>query len=413
MKNSINKRQITKIEEYLNAARGLLDTLDLCEGQKKKGIVLENFPGFVLTLQKTDSTYDITAIKGDLHHYFPSETDFTFDLIDKYINEKDYVIFQKDLEEAFANNKKIRGDFRFVSEDKKLQKWFEIIFSPNPKQHSLNLIFIENTERKEIEEQERLLQEMDKSSSLKSLVSCIAHEVNNPNHNIMQNISLLENGWPDIIAVLDKYYEAHGDFNIKNVQYSKVRDYLASLLEKILNSSRQIKDIIDDLRNFSQKTQNLLSDQINLNFLVKKTVDLLRQQINNATINFQEIYASETRPILGNFNQLQQVIINLLHNSFNAIEDSTKSIKIFTFYNAAENVVGVGVSDEGCGISDEKLHHIFNHFHSLKNGKNGGGLGLPISKEIIDLHNGEISIDTKPGKGTTVVFKLPVKVGRK
>jgi len=229
----------------------------------------------------------------------------------------------------------------------------------------------------------------------------------------MQNISLLENGWPDILKIMDNFYEEHGDFKIKNVQYSNVRDYLSTLMEKVLNSSRQIKSIIDDLRTFSQRSQNMHSDQINLNFLVQKTVELLKQQINNATINFKEMYASEMAPILGNYNQLQQVIINLLHNSFDALENSSQEIKIFTFFNSVENVVGVGVSDQGRGMDSESLENIFNHFYSIKSGRNGGGLGLPISKEIIDMHNGNITIDTKIGNGTTVIFKLPVKVGRK
>lgn len=413
MQKKISEEQIKLIDGHLAGLRYIFDTLEeLPQASVNPGQGFE-FPGFIVNLTKLNETFHINNVSGSFSHFFGDVENIDFEFFDQFMGKNDFIILEKELNRALTKNLKLRGDFRFVNEKKREIFWFEIIFYPDKKENKIVLIFIENTERKEYEEQERILTELDKSSSLKSLVSCIAHEINNPNHNIMQNISLLENGWQDILTKLDEYYEEHGDFNIKNVQYSNVRDYLATLLEKILNSSRQIKGIIDDLRTFSQNTQNMLFDQVNLNILVQKTIELLRHQINKSTTNFVAMYASDMAPVLGNYKQLQQVIINLLHNSFQALQSTDDEIKIFTFFNPIENIVGVGVSDKGCGMDQEDVNNIFNHFYSLKSGKNGSGLGLPISKEIIEMHKGTISIDSKVGKGTSVIIKLPAKVGRK
>ncbi len=408
----ISEKQINDLIGYLDSVKSLVEKLPVIKNQKNAGNIDLPLPGVILKLMKYGEQFEVLQTRGKIQKYFGIKEDFAFDHFAEIIDEKHFGIFLKNLSSTADTQSIIRNDYQFSIPDSPY-KWFEIIMLPEENEENmLNLVIIENTARKELEERERVMSEMDKSASLKSLVSCIAHEINNPNHNIMQNISLLENGWEDIIAILDEYAEEKGDFKIKNVQYSKIRKYLTQLLGKILNSSRQIKDIIDDLRRFSQKSQNLMSDQINLNYLVEKTVDLVSRDIHNATDNFKVMYSTEMVPVLGNYNQLQQVLLNLIHNSIEALENHSQEIKIFTFFNQEEKYVGIGVSDQGCGIDREDLKHIFNHFYNIRLGKSGGGLGLPISKEIIDLHNGEIKINSIKGNGTTVLFQLPVNVRR-
>ncbi len=408
----ISEKQINDVIGHLDSVRSLVEKLPVIKNQKNAGNIDLLLPGVILKIMKYGDQFEVLQTRGKILKYFGIKEDFAFGHFAEIIDENHYGLFIKNLSTTAETQSMIRNDYQFNVPDSPY-KWFEIIMLPEEdEENTINLVIIENTARKELEERERVMSEMDKSASLKSLVSCIAHEINNPNHNIMQNISLLENGWEDIIAVLDEYAEEKGDFKIKNVQYSKIRKYLTELLGKILNSSRQIKDIIDDLRRFSQKSQNFMSDEINLNYLVEKTVDLVRRDIHNATDNFKVMYSTEMVPVLGNYNQLQQVLLNLIHNSLEALENHSQEIKIFTFFNQEEKYVGVGVSDQGCGIDREDLKHIFNHFYNIRLGKSGGGLGLPISKEIIDLHNGKIKINSIKGNGTTVLFQLPVNVRR-
>ncbi|MBN2281868.1 MAG: hypothetical protein JXQ65_14895 [Candidatus Marinimicrobia bacterium] len=411
MVKQISDNQFKEIEFHLHKLDNLLANIPETQANDQRDSGRCEFPGFVLKFLYESENFVLLETVGNLSEYFAVSQNAGFDFLLSIMPERDKILFAKHLRDSLQNNTKSRNDYRFLKEDGTIV-WFDVSMKPeNEKSQKITLIFIENTEKKELEERERIVNELDKSASLKSLVSCIAHEINNPNHNIMQNISLLENGWPDIIEALDQLAEEKGDFKIKNVQYSKIREYLTTLIEKILGSSRQIKDIIDDLRTFSQKSQNMMGDEINLNKLVEKTIDLVRTQINSATGNFKVLYSPEMVHILGNYNQLQQVLINLIHNSMNALTDYNQEIKIFTFFNKEERFVGVGVSDRGKGIPKEQLKSIFNHFQNIKTGSNG--LGLPISREIIDFHNGEISINSSLGEGTTVVFKLPAKPRRK
>ena len=408
----ISKQQLKEVDFHIQQLNSILEELP----ESNEGIVKteqsNEFPGFILKLIKGKDEYRLLDKIGDVNKYFEIPEEFDFHFFVENLYGKSQSLFFKHLSETLEKQEKLRNDYQFQNSQTDKSLWFDVTILPEGKKsNKLTLIFVENSEKKELDDRERIVSEMDKSASLKSLVSCIAHEINNPNHNIMQNISLLENGWPDIISALDELAEEKGDFNIKNVKYSKIRDYLSTLIEKILGSSRQIKEIIDDLRAFSQKSQNQASDQVQLNQLVERTVDLLRHQINSNTGNFKVLYSPDMIPILGNYNQLQQVLINLIHNSIEALTDYTQEIKIFTFFNKEDHFVGVGVSDKGRGMPKDKIKNIFNHFQNIKTG--GNGLGLPISKEIIDFHNGEISINSQVGEGTTVVIKLPAKPRRK
>ncbi len=407
MYRKINDKQIEAINRHVKQIKELLTDVSDTEGSAGENKFPAGFPGFYASVQVVDEEIEILDQFGNFKAYFNNQSEFDSDYLKSIMKGDDWPIFLQNITLSIEHKKITRNDYRFILNDNK--KWFEIIIFPKGK-NQVELIFIENTNRKNAEEQERDLLELDKNASLKSLVSSIAHEINNPNHNIMQNISLLEDGWDDIIAALDEYAEIEGDFNIKNVKYSKVRDYLSVLMSKILKSSRQIKELLDDLRNFSQKSQDYMSDQVNLNYLVEKTINLIKQPIQNATENFKIMYSTNMVTVLGNFNQLQQVLLNLIYNSINALETHSQEIKVFTFYNKEEKFVGIGVSDQGKGIEQEKMNNIFNHFYNIKSG--GSGLGLPVSKEIIDKHNGKIKIKPNFGKGTTVTFQLPVKNGR-
>jgi len=412
MTKNLNEQKFNELEYHIQQLKSILNELPETSNEVIKTEQSSEFPGFIVKLLKGNDEFRILDKIGNIKKYFDIQEEFDFQFVVDNLYEKNRSLFLKHLTESDNQQIKLRNDYQFINSKSDTPLWFDIAILPEGiKSNKLTLIFVENSERKVLDEREREVSEIDKSASLKSLVHCIAHEINNPNHNIMQNISLLENGWPDIMAALDEFAEEKGGFSIKNVQYTKIRDYLSTLIEKILSSSRQIKEITDDLRAFSQKSQNQMFDQINLNHLVEKTIDLVRQQINGASGNFKVLYSPNMIPILGNYNQLQQVLINLIHNSIDALTDYTQEIKIFTFFNKEDHFVGVGVSDKGKGIPKERIKTIFNHFQNIKTG--GNGLGLPISKEIIDYHNGEININSQINDGTTVVFKLPVKPGRK
>ncbi len=103
-------------------------------------------------------------------------------------------------------------------------------------------------------------------------------------------------------------------------------------------------------------------------------------------------------------DQLRQVAINLLLNAGAAMADQGE-IMVKTFLEQA-NYVRIDFCDQGEGISEDNLEKIFEPFFTTKT--RGTGLGLAITKQIIDMHQGEISIDSELGRGTTVSIRLPL-----
>jgi signal transduction histidine kinase len=104
-------------------------------------------------------------------------------------------------------------------------------------------------------------------------------------------------------------------------------------------------------------------------------------------------------------SQLQQVFVNLLLNAAHAI-DRKGAIRIRTRLDPAREQVLVDVEDTGCGIAAEDLSRVFEPFFSTK--KNGSGLGLAVSYGIIASHQGMMTVESTPGKGTCFTIKLPL-----
>lgn len=102
---------------------------------------------------------------------------------------------------------------------------------------------------------------------------------------------------------------------------------------------------------------------------------------------------------------MSQVFINLLLNAFQAIPEKGE-IKIKTWQK--NNEILVSISDTGVGISSANMGRLFEPFFTTKEVGKGTGLGLSISYEIIQRHKGDISVESKEGKGTTFTVRIPV-----
>ena len=111
--------------------------------------------------------------------------------------------------------------------------------------------------------------------------------------------------------------------------------------------------------------------------------------------------------IRGNFQRLEQVIINLLANSCQAVHDRNKGISVSTFFDREKNMIVTEIADEGDGISPEDMTHIMDPFFTTKRDSGGTGLGLSISYNFIKEHGGELSLESETGKGTTAKIFLP------
>jgi len=112
--------------------------------------------------------------------------------------------------------------------------------------------------------------------------------------------------------------------------------------------------------------------------------------------------------VRGDYNQIQQCIINLIFNSIDAMPEGGK-LSLTTFYSPSERTVLIRVIDTGCGISKKDLQHIFEPFFTTKSEGQGLGLGLSMVDGIVERHKGKIDVISEVGKGTTFSLRFPAK----
>ena len=269
------------------------------------------------------------------------------------------------------------------------------------------------SERKKAEEQAKLhqqqLMQASKMVALGTLVSAVAHEINNPNNFIMLNSPILKKAWENAMPILEKYFKENGDFILGGMRYTEIRENIPALLSGITEGSKRIKRIVDDLKNYVRDDTADLTQEVDINAVLKSAVSLLGNMIKNVTHNFSVAYGKNLPLLRGNFQQLEQVMINLIQNSCQALPDVDRGIFISTRNKKEKSRIVITIRDEGTGIPPETLLHIIDPFFTTKQDAGGIGLGLSISSRIVEEHGGSINFISETGMGTTATITLPVE----
>ncbi len=268
------------------------------------------------------------------------------------------------------------------------------------------------TDRRKMEEESELrrrqLVEADKMASLGVLASGVAHEVNNPNNFIMMNAPILRQAWEDVTPILQKYYTEYGEFNLAGIPYSEIRQEAPKLFDGIEEGAKRIMQIVLNMKNYAKRDVLDMDQQVNMRDVIKAALGLLSYQIKQAT-HCISVDAPGSLPLVkGNFQRLEQVLINLVQNACQALPDRDKKIAISACHEKESGRVVVCVADEGVGIRSEHLEHIFDPFFTTKSDRGGTGLGLSVCAGIVKEHHGRLEFASEWGRGTTVYLSLPV-----
>lgn len=270
----------------------------------------------------------------------------------------------------------------------------------------------EINDRKRAEEQAGLRQEQlfqaSKMASLGTLVSGVAHEINNPISFVMLNGPILQKAWQGVKPILDEHRRANGDFQIANMSYTQLSERIPLLLSGITDGAKRVKAIVSDLKEFTRQSRPELRDMVNVNKAVKTAVGLVSNLMRKSTNRFSALYEPDVPLVKGSIQRIEQVIINLLVNACQALSDNQQAIAISTAYDSELDCVVVEIQDEGEGMSPEILQRIKDPFFTTKRESGGTGLGLAISEKIITDHRGTMVFDSVLGQGTSVKVSLPV-----
>jgi PAS domain S-box-containing protein len=270
---------------------------------------------------------------------------------------------------------------------------------------------VDVTQKKRIEElnrqQQQNLVQADKMATLGILISGVAHEINNPNNFILLNSNNISDVWRDVVPILDKKLKDNGDFSVAGLPYSEIRDDVPSLITGIAEGAERIRRIVQSLKDFARKDSGNLDNSVNINTIIETSILILNNLIKRSTHHFIVEYYQGTAEIRGNFQQIEQVIINLITNACQALTDPSQAIAV-TIYTIDTNNFVIDIKDEGRGIAPEHMNHILDPFFTTKRDSGGTGLGLSISYNIVKDHHGDLQFTSKPGHGTTARVILPV-----
>jgi two-component system, NtrC family, nitrogen regulation sensor histidine kinase NtrY len=213
-------------------------------------------------------------------------------------------------------------------------------------------------------------------------------------HEIMNSIAPISSLTSTLSEVLK---EDVSKLNGQNVIGDESLEDLTEGLSTISGRSEGLINFVNAYRDYTNLPEPV-KRQTDLNQLIQNTTSLLKNDFNKAKIQLE--IESDHEPILLNidYQLIEQVLINILKNALEVVENQENGIvKVQLFRNQEE--VCVSIRDNGSGITDEAKEKIFMPFFSTKN--RGSGIGLSLSKQIMQLHGGDIQLETELGNGST------------
>ncbi len=260
--------------------------------------------------------------------------------------------------------------------------------------------------------QSQMLQR-EKMASVGQLAAGVAHEINNPMGYISSNLNTLNKYTANLLKFIEaqskiiessQYEECRREINAlrKELKLDYITEDLEGLIIESLDGAERVKVIVQNLKSFSRidEAECKLAD---INECIDSTLNIVWNELKYKA-SVQKDYG-ELPPVKCYPQQLNQVIMNLLVNAGHSIEKEGEII--IKTWNG-DKTIKVSISDNGCGIPEDKIGRIFEPFFTTKEIGEGTGLGLSICYDIVKKHNGDITVESNPGEGTTFTIQLPV-----
>ncbi len=267
------------------------------------------------------------------------------------------------------------------------EKYIEIYCSPLRDENDQVFQVIEL--RRDISERKFLelqLIHTEKLTSIGRLSASVAHEINNPLDGMQNCVDIIKKNPADTVRA-------------------------AAMLELLSEGIKRIGFIVRRLLIFSRH-HKLRMEMIDLNEVVEQSLLLVQHKFEGQGIELESQLAPALPIVFGDPYNLSQVFINVLINASDALDEKHGGTIVITTEmqkRVTRPFVRVTISDDGCGITKDNLERIFSSFFTTKDTEKGTGLGLFISKKIIEDHGGTITITSKANEGTTVIVLLPAR----
>jgi two-component system, NtrC family, nitrogen regulation sensor histidine kinase NtrY len=218
-------------------------------------------------------------------------------------------------------------------------------------------------------------------------------------HEIMNSITPISSLTSTLREILDQDLKKQDDhFELNDETTADLKEGLYT----IENRSKGLIKFIDAYREYTSLPKPVFTT-VRLKDMIDKVSNLMREESKRKNINFQVECSSEYLTLQADEEMIEQVIINLLKNAIEALaETPNASLKLIGSYN--DNAIKIEVIDNGPGVIQEALENIFVPFYTTK--RTGSGIGLSLSRQIMQLHNGTISVVSKPDVETVFTLRF-------
>ncbi|MDD2896364.1 MAG: PAS domain-containing sensor histidine kinase [Aliarcobacter sp.] len=367
----IYSKSIAQIETALNKSIDIVDKFVIMSRTDARGIIMSVSSAFCKI-----SGYESFELIGKSHNIIRHP-----DMTKKFFTDMWDNIKLGNMWQGEIKNRKKNGGFY----------WVKTTIHPNF-DHAGNIVSYDAirediTSQIELKNQQNLLVEQSKSAAMGEMISMIAHQWRQP----LQAVSILIQKLPLLKMV-------NGDIS---------DEMLDDVVNQVSSQLDYMSKTIDDFRDYFKP--NKRKEEVYIKEIIEKSMDFLAYlfKINSIKVNYQNNSNSSVEIYL---NEIVQVFINLAKNSCDAMIEKNienRVISITTYEN--EKSLFVEFEDNAGGIKSDVLGKIFDPYFSTKNNKNGTGLGLYMSKTIIEEHSGGKIDVYNTDFGTKFVIKLPLK----
>jgi len=235
-----------------------------------------------------------------------------------------------------------------------------------------------------LEQTQLQLLQSAKLATIGELAAFVAHEINNPLTSVLGYASLILSELPP-------------------------DDLKRADMEVIEKEALRARAIVRDLLGYARQTDSAM-EQMRVNDALESVLPLIRKRAESANVTINAQLDPLVPAIVADINQLKQVFINILNNAIDAMPDGGQ-VEVATRAASANGtgpLVEISFHDTGTGIDPQHLEKIFDPFFTTKGAGRGTGLGLPISKRIVERHGGTIGVSSERGKGSCFTIQLPV-----
>ena len=244
------------------------------------------------------------------------------------------------------------------------------------------VVWQDRTEQRRLENS---LHQAAKLSAVGQLAAGVAHEINNPLTVIKTGAEMLK----DVVTP-----EMGEDYEL--VEWiNSATDRATKVVRGLLDFARQ--------SSFEFEYGNIVTS-------IEQTIELVTYQLRKGEVEIVRDFAPDLPELVASWEHLKTVWLNLLLNARDALEvrETDRRVRIMIRVSAAGDYLNVLVNDNGSGMDEQQLAHIFVPFFTTKDPGKGTGLGLATSHRIVDRHGGKLSVTSEPGVGTTFMIMLPL-----